>query len=304
METTVKQICWHGTTHDFTEFSTEHFGERESQYGDGFYFADDKEIAMRYLEDGKGFLIKAEVTLNNPYHVNAADNANMRKVELDNREKVVALMKRHPDIYNQPDCDTSNPLGDYLGCFWAKERWSHNEFDEMIEQLVNNFFINPSWLHVENFFGKHSNAFHEAMREVYGYDGIVVDWPERDVPCGSRTLHQEAAKFFIAWFPEQIRVIQKFQDTAETEDEKPMIEPPTWSYIIKLLEQYADKKHNGYWTDGEEILCCTEEAAEHLANFLEDIGFDCVMTGSYDPAEDEAFGTVDDHTGYWYVTID
>ncbi len=51
-------------------------------------------------------------------------------------------------------------------------------------------------------------------------------------------------------------------------------------------------------------MCNTEQEAESLANFLEDLGFDTVHTGSYDADEDERNGEVDDHTGYWYVSID
>ncbi len=83
-----------------------------------------------------------------------------------------------------------------------------------------------------------------------------------------------------------------------------LMEQKSWTYLVRCLEKYADRNRHGYWTDGMEILCKTEEAAEHLANFLEDIGFDYVNTGYYDPKEDEADGKVDARTGQWYVSID
>ena len=36
----------------------------------------------------------------------------------------------------------------------------------------------------------------------------------------------------------------------------------------------------------------------------EDLGFDKVLTGHYDPVEDEREGTTDAHTGCWYVCPD
>ena len=73
-----------------------------------------------------------------------------------------------------------------------------------------------------------------------------------------------------------------------------------WSYLIYSLQRNEDKKH-GYWTDGEQILCKTEAEVDIIADFLEDLGFDCLNTGYYDPIEDEREGCVDDHTGYWYI---
>ena len=83
-----------------------------------------------------------------------------------------------------------------------------------------------------------------------------------------------------------------------------LMEQKTWTYILKCLDKYTDQNRHGYWTDGEEILCKTEEAAEYLADFLEDIGFDYVHTGYYDPEEDKRNNEVDDHTGWYYVTVD
>ena len=62
------------------------------------------------------------------------------------------------------------------------------------------------------------------------------------------------------------------------------------------------------WTDGEEILCRTKAGADMLVAILSQmysnrgISFD-YSTGYYDPEEDERSGEVDNHTGWWYVTI-
>lgn len=76
-----------------------------------------------------------------------------------------------------------------------------------------------------------------------------------------------------------------------------------WTYLWQSLEDNENNRH-GYWSNGEEILCKTEEAAEHLADFFEDLGFDYVRIGYYDPEEDERNGEVDACTGYWYVSVD
>lgn len=83
-----------------------------------------------------------------------------------------------------------------------------------------------------------------------------------------------------------------------------MVEKQTWDFLIMSLQKYQNQNRHGYWTDGDEILCKTEAVAEHLANFLEDIGFDKVHTGYYDPVEDQRNNEVDSHTGWYYVNID
>lgn len=77
-----------------------------------------------------------------------------------------------------------------------------------------------------------------------------------------------------------------------------------WTYICQSLQDNEKNNRHGFWTDGYEILCKTEEQAEALANFLEDMGFDYVNTGYYDPKEDEKNNEVDELTGWWYVSVD
>ena len=77
-----------------------------------------------------------------------------------------------------------------------------------------------------------------------------------------------------------------------------------WSYLLYSLQNNEENNRHGFWTDGEEILCKTEEKASAIADFLEDMGFDYVQNGYYDPEEDKKNNKVDDHTGFWYVSID
>lgn len=75
-----------------------------------------------------------------------------------------------------------------------------------------------------------------------------------------------------------------------------------WDYFIQsLTDNYADNTH-GFWSDGTDILCKTEEEARGVANFLEDMGFTSISTGYYDPDEDERNGCVDEKTGCWFIS--
>lgn len=205
----------HGTQNDFNSFSSKYFGEGEGQqqYGDGFYFSDNEDVAFRYLGEGKnGFIIYADVTLNNPIHVDGMQEANLRHVMLTGEESLCNLMKMHPNIYNQPDAEDSNPLGDYIPEFWNKKKWTKKELDSMIEEMVREYYAHGSLLHLENFFACEGgiDIFHEGVRKYFGYDGIVVDWPERDIEMESgKTIHHEESIYAIAWFPEQITITGK-----------------------------------------------------------------------------------------------
>ena len=93
-------------------------------------------------------------------------------------------------------------------------------------------------------------------------------------------------------------------EKAHAEYIKELIDLNIWPYLIQCLkENEADNKH-GFWTDGSQILCKTEEAAENVANFLEDLGLTDITTGHYDPNEDERSGINDEYTGYYYISND
>lgn len=76
-----------------------------------------------------------------------------------------------------------------------------------------------------------------------------------------------------------------------------------FSLLQNLLARHEAENKHGFWSDGEYILCKTEEQADALADFLEDVGYEAVTTGYFDPKEDEEAGQVDSLTGYWYVSV-
>lgn len=82
--------------------------------------------------------------------------------------------------------------------------------------------------------------------------------------------------------------------------------------IIEMLPKeprsYDTSDNPGFWSDGTEILCPTEEECEIVADFLRDAlneyGDIDVHTGYYDPFEDAKSGEQDDHTGFYYIDFD
>lgn len=85
-----------------------------------------------------------------------------------------------------------------------------------------------------------------------------------------------------------------------TQDERRALEIQTMTAICRLLPKEAAH----IWSDGEDILCDSEQCAETIADFIDAMyGVPVTATGYYDPKEDEMLNLVDDRTGYHYVTI-
>ena len=69
-----------------------------------------------------------------------------------------------------------------------------------------------------------------------------------------------------------------------------------------------DPNIDGMWTDGDMILCDSKELCDTVVTILEmgdeGNGDVRVLSGYYDPVEDERDGAVNKYTGWWYVSIE
>lgn len=89
-----------------------------------------------------------------------------------------------------------------------------------------------------------------------------------------------------------------YQEECETTD--------LFSEILKALPK-TPGECSDYWTNKDIILCSSEEKMCALISFLTDlysIRNINILTGYYDPDEDEKSGEVDECTGFWYVDIE
>jgi hypothetical protein len=80
------------------------------------------------------------------------------------------------------------------------------------------------------------------------------------------------------------------------------------NWFQEITDRLRDYSEGDVWSDGNEILCKTESAADALADMFEclymaqdeDI---LINTGYYDPEEDKRNNEEDRYTGWWYVNI-
>lgn len=73
--------------------------------------------------------------------------------------------------------------------------------------------------------------------------------------------------------------------------------------LLHGLPNLSWEMKRGIWTDGDEILCKTEDKADAIADLLDALGVDA-HTGYYDPKEDAKEGRTFETTGFYYVDCD
>lgn len=184
-------VVHHGSAVAFDSFDAEFTGAGNDTWGSGFYFTTDEATARGYGEHSKSVLLN----ITNPIRANGKESMNLGDVMFFDAKQSAAILKHHPDIYNQPgDEDNWNPLGDYSPDFWDKDDWSREEIDRMVDSVAAEYFSETSWSSLEGVFpGGKSAAFRSAVRDVTGHDGVVADF-------GEDGTH------WVAWFPEQIQM--------------------------------------------------------------------------------------------------
>lgn len=204
---------FHGTGTKITEFNGEMTGQGNDQYGSGFYFTSDFGTARSYMfqrmqgDDGIEMekiggedyynVISVYLDICHPLYIDGMENPNLSHIYLDDVEKVAAILEYHPDLYLAPDEDEErmNPLGDYLDEYWGLpfEEMEKEDFIPYIKKMAAEFFQNTNLYILDNFFLNYPQEFRTALRDILGYDGVIVRF--------TKGCHA------IAWFPEQIKSI-------------------------------------------------------------------------------------------------
>lgn len=181
---------YHGSAIEFDEFSAEFTGSGNDSYGSGFYFNTDKDTAAAY----GGYMKKVKLNITNPIKVDGNESMSLNEISIP-LKAVKQILKSVPNIYNQPNDEDMNPLGDYSPKFWEKEHHSKAELDQMIDGMAREYFSDASFIEVEHLFeGGETDKFRRALSETMGWDGVEVRFP------------REKISHWIAWFPEQIEL--------------------------------------------------------------------------------------------------
>lgn len=177
-------------------FSYLYLGKGNDQYGPGFYFTDSETVASSYsgnLETSVN--IRAKVTLNKPIKIEGK-SAGSPDNGIFGPQSPRLLKKQVRNLVSR----AIQVMGKEFLSNWGDVSF---EGERVVINNVINSLSNASIMTVmSDLFGNNSMEGLKAIRDIAGYDGIVVDFGDY--------------KFIIAWFPEQIE-IQKPQPKPSSE---------------------------------------------------------------------------------------
>lgn len=185
-------IVYHGTGTSIEEFLPEFTGQGNDQYGSGFYFTTDRETAEGYttrtLNDqskpggmDNPNVIPAYLNIRNPLVVEARDTPNLYQIEVP-ASQAAKIIEKMPDIMDPEN----SILGDFFDDYWES-----GPKRSMINRLAREYDWTLGTL-ATDIFRDHPTEYRQAVRDVFGYDGVQVNFPSGE-------------KHFIAWFPNQIK---------------------------------------------------------------------------------------------------
>lgn len=173
-------------------FSYLYLGKGDDSYGPGFYFTDSETLASSFARSSgnpASGTIRAKVTINKPINIKgeSAGSGNngifgpqsprLRKTQVRN------LVSRAIKVMGK----------DFLS------NWGDVGFEGervVINNIVNSMTNSSVMTVMYDLFGNNPTEGLKAVRDIVGYDGVVVDFGD--------------SKFIVAWFSEQIQ-IQKSQ---------------------------------------------------------------------------------------------
>jgi hypothetical protein len=191
-------IVYHGTGNleSMKSFDPALTGQGLDQLGSGFYFTTNAEEASGYSTrvtqqagpgakklggDSSPGVVAAYLSIKNPLKVKGSS---LRDANIDiSSDQAFEILKNSPDIKNMENTPLWN---------WIDLSGSDEIRDDMIMDVAQNY-TGSSLISLENdFFRDGATNFRAAIRDVLGYDGVVMEF-------------ENGTKHFVAWFPEQIK---------------------------------------------------------------------------------------------------
>ena len=180
--------AYHGTNADFTVFDKNRIGKGIDQYGSGFYFASNPDVTESYgTQRYDTYLnIQKPIRLISKPRGEGKTLYDVRVTQ----SQAYQILKQHPLMY---DAENS-PLGDFY-----EEYWDVGVKDWMIRDLAKKYDSIGKLDGDVILYRDYPNELHEAIRDVLGYDGVVVYF-ETDKMVDDRNDY-----YYVAWFDNQMK---------------------------------------------------------------------------------------------------
>ena len=206
--------AYHGTDADFTVFDKNSVGKGADEYGAGFYFAKQRAYSSEF---GKN-VYKVRLKIENPIklHRTPGGGGTLYDVKIT-PEQAYKILKKHPMMFDKTDSPLAGRFDEYRKV--GAKKW-------MVRELATSY--KSLGVLCDKYFGifkDYPNEFHEAVRDVLGYDGVeVYNDPEvRSLESGDY--------FYVAWFDDQM----KSADPIVRDDN---------GNVIPLSERFNEKKND------------------------------------------------------------
>jgi hypothetical protein len=194
-----ESIMSRGFVYDF-------LGEREDQYGPGFYFATHYEYAKTFTEPkdrnkapsfglGKPGVIQAQIFLKKPIVLEASMNARSQ-FPVANKAIIAKLIQKAEEEF-----------GDKIYQDWGDIRYYGKQ--KIRKEMIEGMDGSNSLTILYDLFGDDISKGLRAYSKITGYDGVIVNLDKGDRLVGGTVVNlQMGGQIVVAWFPEQIKIIQ------------------------------------------------------------------------------------------------
>ena len=235
--------AYHGSNADFTVFDKARVGKGNDQYGAGFYFASNADVTELYGKKRYDTYlnIKKPVRLvSRPGdHGNPLYNARITQAQ------AYQILKRHPLMYDKEN----SPLGDFYD-----EYWSGGAKEWMIRDLAKKYDTIGALDGDVVLYRDYPNELHEAIRDVTGYDGVVVYFETENM------VDERNDYYYVAWFDNQM----KSADPVVRDDN---------GDVIPLTERFDPENNDIRYSRELEFLDFMEQQTDRevLANAFESV---------------------------------
>ena len=188
MESSLKQVMYHGTPYKFEVFDSQKLGGGHDQYGPGFYFTSNKQTAMRYAENG--YILEAKLDFKNPIpgdkpiDRNIAEKLLLRAHDVNSRKELLNKFEQDEEAWWE------SPLSDW-------DESPETAFNKLLQSVLDQENAQESMQTIWYDGFRADNSKYMAEAYAMGIDGVILN-----------NVFQDSNEVFaICFSPEQIQII-------------------------------------------------------------------------------------------------